>query len=99
MAKLSTAEVKHVAELAKLQLTDKETELFARQLSAVLDYATALQKLDTSHVPPTATVLPLRSVMRADKTRPSLPVEQGLANAPERKDGYFKVHAVLEGNQ
>ena len=64
MARLSADEVKYVAELAKLQLTEEEIALYAGQLSAVLDYAAALGAVDTSHVPPTATVLPLRSVMR-----------------------------------
>ncbi|RME41972.1 MAG: Asp-tRNA(Asn)/Glu-tRNA(Gln) amidotransferase GatCAB subunit C, partial [Chloroflexi bacterium] len=62
-------------------------------------YAAQLQEVDTSHVPPTATVLPLRSIMREDEVKPSLPVEEGLANAPEREGDYFKVHAVLEESQ
>jgi aspartyl-tRNA(Asn)/glutamyl-tRNA(Gln) amidotransferase subunit C len=65
----------------------------------VLDYAAQLQAVDTTGVPPTATVLPLRSVMRDDEVRPSLPVTQALANAPDQRDGYFRVHAVLEGSQ
>ena len=99
MTTLSSDEVRHVAELAKLQLTTAEIELFASQLSAILDYAAALQQVDTSHVPPTATVLPLRSVMRTDVARPSLTEDEALANAPKRQDGYFKVHAVMEGSQ
>lgn len=95
MTTLSTDQVKHVAELAKLQLSDEEVELFAGQLSAVLDYANQLQEVDTSHVPPTATVLPLRSIMREDVARPSLPVEEGLANAPERQDSSFRVRGTL----
>jgi len=98
MARLSTDEVKYVAELAKLQLSEDEIALFADQLSAVLDYAAALQEVDTSHVPPTATVLPLRSVMRADEARPSLSLDEALANAPERQGDHFRVHAVLEGS-
>ncbi len=99
MSHLSAAEVKHVAELAKLELSEEEITLFATQLSAVLDYAAALQEVDTSHVPPTATVLPLRSVMRDDEVRPSLPLEEVLANAPERQGDYFRVHAILDGSQ
>lgn len=99
MTTLSIDQVRHVAELAKLQLSDEEMALFAGQLSAVLEYAAALQQVDTSHVPPTATVLPLRSVMRADEVKPSLPVDLGLADAPERSDDAFQVHAVLEGSQ
>ncbi|NOX63791.1 MAG: Asp-tRNA(Asn)/Glu-tRNA(Gln) amidotransferase subunit GatC [Chloroflexi bacterium] len=99
MSTLSADQVRYVAELVKLALTDEETELFAGQLSAVLDYASALEEVDTSRVAPTATVLPLRSVMREDKVEPGLSVDEALANAPEKQDGYFRVHAVLEGGQ
>lgn len=98
MSRLSTDEVRHVAELAKLQLTETEIALFATQLSAVLDYAAQLQEVDTAHAPPTSHVLPLRNVMREDVARPSLPVAEALANAPDQRDGYFRVHAVLEGS-
>lgn len=99
MTRFSTADVRHVAELARLELTAAEIELFAGQLAAVLDYAAQLQAVDTTGVPPTATVLPLRSVMRPDEVRPSLPAAQALANAPDQRHGYFRVHAVLEGSQ
>lgn len=98
MSRFSTADVRHVAELAKLELTEAEAILFASQLAAVLDYAAQLQAVDTSDVPPTATVLPLRNVMRPDEARLSLSVAEALANAPEQRDGYFRVHAVLEGS-
>ena len=61
---LSLAEVEHVAELARLRLTEDEKSLFREQLSAILDHAAVLQAVDTSAIPPTATVLPLRNVMR-----------------------------------
>ncbi len=99
MTTLSADQVRYVAELVKLALTEEEIDLFAGQLSAVLDYASALQEVDTSHVPPTATVLPLRSVMREDRVEPSLSQEEALANAAEKEDGYFRVRAVLEGGQ
>lgn len=99
MSRFSAADVRHVAELAKLELTEAEITLFADQLAAVLDYAAQLQEVDTADVSPTATVLPLRSVMRPDEVRPSLPVAEALANAPEQRHGYFRVHAVLEGSQ
>ncbi len=99
MSRFSAADVRHVAELARLELTEDEITLFAGQLAAVLEYAAQLQEVDTAEVPPTATVLPLRSVMRADEPRPSLPVAVALANAPEAGDGFFRVHAVLEGSQ
>ncbi len=99
MSRFSAADVRHVAELARLELTEDEITLFAGQLAAVLEYAAQLQEVDTAEVPPTATVLPLRSVMRADEPRPSLPVAVALTNAPEAGDGFFRVHAVLEGSQ
>lgn len=93
---LTTAEVEHIAELARLALTEEEKNLFRGQLSAILDYAAILQRVDTSAIPPTATVLPLRNVMRDDEPRPSLPIEDVLANAPDAADGCFRVTAILD---
>ena len=95
--KLSLAQVEQVAGLAQLTLSDKEKELFREQLSSILEYAQRLQQLDTSAIPPTATVLPLENVMREDQVHPSLPLADVLANAPDTKDGYFRVPVVLEG--
>lgn len=93
---LTLQEVQHIAELAKLELTEAETIHFLEQLSAVLDYAAALRAVDTSAIPPTATVLPLRTVLRDDVPKPSLDRETLLANAAETEAGCFKVPAVLE---
>lgn len=93
---LTLAEVEHIAELARLRLSDAEKALFREQLSAILDYAAAIQKVDTSAIPPTATVLPLRNVMREDAITPSLPREDVLANAPDAVDGCFRVRTILE---
>ena len=93
---LTIEEVRHIAELAKLELTDAEQARFRDQLSAVLDYAASLRALDTSAIPPTATVLPLRTVLRDDTVQPSLSREALLANAPEAEAGCFRVPAVLE---
>lgn len=94
--KLTLDEVKHVAELAKLHLTDAEVEEYAEQLSAILNYAELLQEVDTSGIPPTPYVLPLASVMREDEPEPSLPNAVALANAPDSDDGFFRVRAVFE---
>lgn len=93
---LTRAEVEHIAGLARLALTEEEKALYQEQLSAILDYAGQLARVDTSSIPPTAVVLPLRSVMRADEPRPSLPREDVLANAPDAQAGCFAVPAVLE---
>jgi aspartyl-tRNA(Asn)/glutamyl-tRNA(Gln) amidotransferase subunit C len=94
--KLSRAQVMDIAELAKLELTEQEIDHFAEQLSAVLDYASRLEQLNTDDIPPTASVLPLQNIMRDDVACPSLPREQVVANAPAAVDGQFRVDAVLD---
>ncbi len=93
---LTLAEVEHIAELARLSLTDAEKALYRDQLSAILDYAAVLQQVDTSAISPTATVLPLRNVMRTDEVEPAMAREDVLANAPDVEEGYFRVRAILE---
>ena len=94
--RLSPAEVEHVAELARLALSDQEKELFREQLSSILEYVERLQQLDTGAIPPTATVLPLENVMRDDEVQPSLPLADVLANAPDVEANCFRVPVVLE---
>ena len=94
--KLTLAEVEHIAELARLSLSDEEKALYQEQLSAILDYAERLQALDTSAIPPTATVLPLRSVMRADEPRDSMSRDDVLANAPQVESESFRLQAVMD---
>ncbi|MEW5959118.1 MAG: Asp-tRNA(Asn)/Glu-tRNA(Gln) amidotransferase subunit GatC [Chloroflexota bacterium] len=96
MAKLSLAEVETIAELAKLKLTDAEKAVFQEQLSAILDYAEMLQQVDTTGIPPTASAIPLKNVMRGDEVTLSISNEEALYNAPDAADGSFKVRAVLD---
>ncbi|MCS6825923.1 MAG: Asp-tRNA(Asn)/Glu-tRNA(Gln) amidotransferase subunit GatC [Caldilinea sp.] len=93
---LTIDDVRHVADLARLHLTDEEVRLYTQQLSAILDYAERLQEVDTSGVPPTPYVLPLQNVMAEDVPQPSLPNEVALANAPDKANGFFRVRAVFE---
>lgn len=93
---LTREQVEHVADLAKLGLSEGEIELYRKQLSAILEYAAILQRLDTEAIPPTATVLPLCNVMRADEPAPSLSQEDALANAPAVADGHFRVRSILD---
>ena len=93
--KLGIAEVKHIAELAKLGLTEAETELFREQLSEILQYAEVLQSLDTDGISPTASVAGLGTVMRADEVTRSLSQQETLANAPDQEDGQFRVLPIL----
>jgi aspartyl-tRNA(Asn)/glutamyl-tRNA(Gln) amidotransferase subunit C len=69
---------------------------YQAQLSAILEHFEDLRDLETEDIPPTATVLPLRSVTRADEVEPSLDREEALKNAPDAEDGCFKVPAVME---
>lgn len=94
--KLTREQVLHIAELAKLGITEAETELFAGQLSAILEYAEMLNRLDTDAIPPTAQAIRMLNVTRPDTVQPSLPPEEVLANAPRRKDDLFEVNAILE---
>ncbi len=93
---LTIQEVEHIAELAKLQLTEEEKALYREQLSAILDYANKLQSVDTTDIPQTSTVLSLANVMREDEPAPSLSQEVALSNASKTEDGFFRVPAVLE---
>lgn len=93
---LTTDEVRHVAELAKLALTEAEIVQYTEQLSAILGYAALLQNVDTSGVPPTPYVLPLTNIMRADEPTPCLTNVEALANAPDSENGFFRVRAVFE---
>jgi aspartyl-tRNA(Asn)/glutamyl-tRNA(Gln) amidotransferase subunit C len=95
--RLTTADVKHVARLARLGLTDEETERLREQLSSILEHIAALDELDTAAIPPTAQVLPLTNVMREDVVRPSLPRDAVLMNAPRQTEGFFEVHTPLGG--
>jgi len=96
VAKITRAEVEHVARLARLELTREEKERMAAQLDPILAYVDKLNELDTSGVEPTTTVIPMVSVMREDEVRPSLDQEEALANAPDRVDVFFRVPRIIE---
>ena len=93
---ISKEEVEHVAKLARLEVSEDEKAMFARQLSGILTYMDQLKELDTKGIEPTATVLPTENVFRDDDVRPSLPQEKALANAPDQKDGFFRVPKIIE---
>lgn len=93
---LAAEEVRWVAHLARLRLTDAEVDAMARQLSAILDYIQQLQPVNTDGVEPLAHPLDLANVFREDEPAPSFSLEQALANAPDRRDPFFGVPAVFE---
>ncbi|OGO04400.1 MAG: asparaginyl/glutamyl-tRNA amidotransferase subunit C [Chloroflexi bacterium RBG_13_56_8] len=93
---LTREQVLHIAELARLGITEEETALFAEQLSDILEYAEILNRLDTDAIPPTAQAIPMHDVIRTDQVEASLTPEEILANAPDRQGNYFKVKPILE---
>jgi aspartyl-tRNA(Asn)/glutamyl-tRNA(Gln) amidotransferase subunit C len=93
---ISLEEVRHIAFLARLELTPDEQRRFAQQLSAVLEYASRLIEIDTDQIPPTASVLPLQASLREDAVRPSPSRDRMLSNAPAAERGMFRVPPVLE---
>jgi len=96
MASISREDVEHVAQLARLHLTDDEIDRMQTQLSNILEAIETLRDVDTSHVGPTASVIQLENVMRADEARPGISREAALANAPLRDDPFLRVPTVLE---
>ena len=95
--RFSLEDVEYVAQLAKLELSADEKDLFARQLAAVLAYAEQVAAVDTTGVIPTSHAPATAASMRKDETGPSLPREEALASAPEadRDAGFFKVPRVI----
>jgi aspartyl-tRNA(Asn)/glutamyl-tRNA(Gln) amidotransferase subunit C len=96
MAKTSDLDVAYVARLARLNLTDAETELFQKQLGDVLKYAEKLSEVDVSHVEPAAHALPIFNVFREDTPRDWFTAQQALSNAPRQANGLFIVTKVVE---
>ncbi|WP_058306154.1 Asp-tRNA(Asn)/Glu-tRNA(Gln) amidotransferase subunit GatC [Gracilibacillus massiliensis] len=96
MADISKDQVKHVANLARLAVTDEEVEMFTKQLGDIINYAELLNELDTDNVEPTTHVLDLKNVMRKDEPKEWIKKEDALKNAPDQKDGQFRVPSILE---
>lgn len=89
-------QVRWVAHLARLEMGDADLETMTRQLTAILDYVNQLQQVNTDGVEPLAHPLPVQNVFRDDEPRPSLPVDEALANAPDRHGDFYGVPAVLD---
>ncbi len=92
---LSPEQVKKVADLAHIGLTKKEVENFKRQLSAILDFVSKLEEINTDKIEPLSKTTGLKNVFREDIIRPSFSQKEVLENAPEQHQGYFKVKAVF----
>jgi aspartyl-tRNA(Asn)/glutamyl-tRNA(Gln) amidotransferase subunit C len=95
MTKIKPDDVRHVAKLARLDVTDDEVELFTGQLAALLQHAEDVEALDVGDVPPTAHPLPLENVFRDDTPRAGVDRDEVLAAAPAVEDGRFRVPRIL----
>jgi aspartyl-tRNA(Asn)/glutamyl-tRNA(Gln) amidotransferase subunit C len=93
---LTPDQVSWVAHLARLDLAPADRDRMARQLSAILDYFDQINRVDTAGVEPLSHPLKINNVFRPDEPRPSLSVDDALANAPDRRGDYFGVPAVLD---
>ena len=93
---LTEAEVKHIAHLARLELSEAELESYREQLSAILEYADRLKKVDTSGIPPTSSVLPPHTFLREDVSHPCLSTAEALQNASCEEQNQFRVPPVLD---
>ena len=89
-------DIEHVARLARLELTPEERERLRAQLGVILEHAAKVGEVATADVPPTAYAIRRSNVLRPDEPRPSLPVEDILANAPDRENDRFKVPRIAE---
>ena len=96
MAKTTELDVGYVSKLARLNLSDEETELFQRQLADVLKYAEKLREVDVSQVEAAAHAVPMFNVFREDKPGPCFTPEEALANAPQKANQLFIVTKVVE---
>ena len=88
---IDRTELLHVAHLARLELRDDELERLGAQLNDIIEAVSKVAELDLADVPPTSHPLDLVNVWGADEPRPSLLVDEALANAPARDGSYFKV--------
>jgi len=94
--KITLSEVEHVARLARLALAPEEKERMRRELDGILAYIDKLRALDTEGVEPTSHAVPMTNVMRDDEPRPSFPLGDMLANAPDPHGDFFRVPKIIE---
>ena len=94
--KIDEAQVRKVAKLARLELSEAEVKEFTGQLGAILEYVEKMNELDTENVEPLAHCLPVSNVFREDEVAESLGTEKTLANAPDADEQFFRVPKILD---
>jgi aspartyl-tRNA(Asn)/glutamyl-tRNA(Gln) amidotransferase subunit C len=94
-SKISEKEVEHIANLARIELTEEEKRNFTESFNTILEYFEIINDLDTEDVPPTSHVLDVTNAFREDKVSPSLAVEEVLKNASKKERGFFKAPKII----
>lgn len=92
---ISKKDVEYIARLAHLEIDQQDKEVFTSQLSAILDYVEQLNQLETEGVEATAYTVPMKNVFREDRIASSLSREKALANAPDQREGHFRVPPII----
>lgn len=96
---LTPEQVRHVAKLARLSISDQQVAKFSTQLTSILSYVAKLSEVDVEGVEPLAHPIPLHNVLREDVAKPSLEVDLVLANAPSKDEPFFRVPKVIGGDE
>ncbi|MDI6728463.1 MAG: Asp-tRNA(Asn)/Glu-tRNA(Gln) amidotransferase subunit GatC [Thermodesulfovibrionales bacterium] len=94
--RITSEDVKHIASLSRLSMSDNEIDIFSGQLSSIIEYVEQLNSLDTGNIEPTSHIIPLNNVMRDDIPAASLPVEDALKNAPDSTEKFYRVPKIIE---
>jgi aspartyl-tRNA(Asn)/glutamyl-tRNA(Gln) amidotransferase subunit C len=92
---ITLKDVEYAAKLARLELSPEEKVTLQRELDKIIKYVDQLNELNTKNVPVTSHVIPLKNALREDEVLPSLSTDQALANAPRKKEGFFRVPRVI----
>ena len=92
---ISKKDVEYIARLAHLEIDEQDKEVFTNQLGAILDYIDQLNQLETEGVEATAYTVPMKNVFREDRIATSLSREKALANAPDQREGQFRVPPII----
>ena len=94
-SKISEKDVEHIANLARIELTEEEKRSFTEQFNTILEYFEIINDLDTEEVPPTSHVIDVTNAFREDQVRPSLAMEDVLKNASKKERGFFKAPKII----
>ncbi|MEN6313660.1 MAG: Asp-tRNA(Asn)/Glu-tRNA(Gln) amidotransferase subunit GatC [Clostridiaceae bacterium] len=96
MKKVTKETIEHIADLARLNISEAEKEKFTLEMEKIISYVDKLNELDTSNVKPMEHVIPIRNILREDVVTGSFDREKLMENAPSQEDGCYKVPKVME---